>query len=142
MKQFGDRNRASGRTEDHPITVMMLDREVTVHMPSTGQLAYLGTLLLADELEAAGGLINFFGGLLESDEDRNHLKKILLDHNSGFDVFDLADMAEYLIEEWGQRPTNAASGSSPSQPSTGKSSTANSRRVRAKTSSTSGSTGS
>jgi hypothetical protein len=142
MKQFGDKNRKAAREEDHPITIKMLDREVTVHSPGAEQLAYLSAMLLEDELDAAGGLINFFAELLETDGDRRYLKKILLDHSSGFDVYDLADMAEYLVEEWGKRPTTAASGSSPTQRTTGKSSTASSRRVRAKTPSTSASTGS
>lgn len=129
MKQFGDKSRKRDREDDRPVDVMILDRKVTVHSPGAAQLAYLGTLMLGDELETAGGLINFFAELLGTDEDRKHLKRILLDHDSGFDVYDLEDMAAYLIEEWGGNPTNAASGSAPSQPSTGKRSTANSRRV-------------
>lgn len=130
MKQFGDKNRKRDREEDQPVDVLMLDRKVTVHSPGAGQLAYLGTLLLGDELETAGGLINFFAELLDQPEDRYYLKRILLDHDSGFDVYDLEDMAAHLIEEWGGNPTNAASASSRSQRSTGKPSTANSRRVR------------
>lgn len=142
MKQFGDKARKAERDADYPITVKMLDREVTVHSPGAAQLAYLGTLMLGEELEVAGGLINFFAELLDKPEDRSYLKRILLDHESGFDVYDLEDMAAYLIEEWGQRPTNAASDSQPSQLSTGKPSTAKSRRVRASTPSTSRSTAS
>ncbi len=141
MKQFGDRNRKRAREDDHPIDVKILDRKVTVHSPGSAQLAFLGTLMLSDELEAAGGLINFFAELMETHEDRMYLKRILLDHDSGFDVYDLEDLSAYLIEEWGGNPTNAASDSSPTQPSTGKRSTANSRRVRS-TPSTSPSTAS
>jgi hypothetical protein len=130
MKQFGDKNRKRDREDDHPIEVLMLDRKVVVHSPGAEQLAFLGMLMLGEELETAGGLINFFAELLDTEEDRKYLKRILLDHSSGFDVYDLEEMAAYLIEEWGGNPTNAASASAPSQRSTGKPSTANSRRVR------------
>jgi hypothetical protein len=129
MKQFGDRNRKRDRDDDNPIDVLILDRKVTVHTPGAAQLAFLATLMLGEELEKAGGLINFFAELMGTPDDRMFLKRILLDHDSGFDVYDLEDLAAYLIEEWGGNPTSAASASAPSQPSTGKRSTANSRRV-------------
>lgn len=133
MKQFGDKSRADKRRNDEPdqpVEVQILDMPMTIHYPGTSQVAYLGTLMLGSELEMAGGIINFTAGCLWKDEEKNYLKRVLLDHDSGFDIFDLVEVMEYATEQWADdRPTTAASGSSPSQPPTGKRSTANSRRV-------------
>lgn len=134
MKQFGDANRQNKRRNEDdykpPVEVGILDRPVMINYPGTSQVAYLGTLMLGSELEMAGGLINFVAGLMPGDEDRNHLKRCLLDHESGFDIYDLVDVMTYCTEQWADgSPTVAASGSSPTQQPTGKRSTANSRRV-------------
>lgn len=133
MKQFGDPSRKDMRRNDEPdkpVEVQILDMPMVVHYPGTSQVAYLATLMLGSEMEMAGGIINFAAGCLWTDEEKNYLKRVLLDHSSGFDIFDLVDVMQYCTEQWGDgRPTTAASGSSPTQPSTGKRSTANSRRV-------------
>lgn len=143
MKQFGDASRTDKRRNDEPdrpVDVKILEMPMVIHYPGTSQVAYLATLMLGTEMEMAGGIINFAAGCLWTDEEKNYLKRVLLNHDSGFDVFDLVDVMMYCTEQWAdERPTTAASGSSPSQPPTGKRSTAGSRRV-ASTRSTSPST--
>lgn len=135
MKQFGDvtRNREprEGDEDVPPVPVKILDREVVCQFPGSGPLAYVGAVLGAEgnPLYIAGSLINFFASTVDDDVAR-WVNGLLLNKKSGFDVYDLEEVLEYLITEWsGSRPTKPASGSSRTQGSTGKRSTANSRRV-------------
>lgn len=124
-----------------PIPVPILDRTVTIHPPHPGAFIYLNNMLGVNEpLQVASSLIEFICELMD-DMDARYVGRLILNKNSGFDVYDVEEILTDLIEEWGEYPTKPASGSSPSQATTGKRSTANSRRV-ASTRSTSRSTAS
>ena len=111
------------------VPVQILDREIVIHPPHTGAFIYLNNLLgVNNPLQVAGGLIEFLCELVE-DTDARWIGRLILDKESGFDVYDVEEILTDLIEDWGERPTTPASGSSPSQATTGKRSTANSRRV-------------
>lgn len=153
MKQFGDvakaraaqerRERiANGEESDDERYAerLLLERTVRFRYPGEGQMAYLSLLQasVSNELEAAGGLINFTQSLM-GDYDSRYLGRLLLDHESGFDIYDLMDLVNDLAEEWSGNPSRPASASAPSRPPTGRRSTASSRRA-AKTPSTSPST--
>lgn len=135
MRQFGDAARVAALTEedqnDEPnIDFKLLDREVSLKYPGSGALAYLTATMstVSDNLSAVGIIINFIASCMD-DEDARYLNQILLDSKSGFDVEDISEVAEYLLEEWsGGNPTSGSSGSSRPARTTGRSSTANSRR--------------
>lgn len=155
MKQFGDvakaraaqerRNRIARGDEDDTedyIEHLILDRKVRFRYPGTGQMAYLSLLQasVSSDLEAAGGLINFTQSLM-GDLDARYLGRLLLDHDSGFDIDDLMELVDELSKEWSGNPSQPASASAPTRPPTGRRSTGSSRRA-ASTPSTSGSTAS
>jgi hypothetical protein len=135
MRQFGDAARIASLTEedqsDEPnVEFKLLDREVSLKYPGSGALAYLTATMstVSDNLSAVGIVINFVVSCMEP-EDARYLNQILLDSQSGFDVEDISELAEFLLEEWsGGNPTSGSSGSSRQGRTSGKSSTANSRR--------------
>ena len=130
-RKYGSKDKKA-RAEDsglEPVTIEILDRSVTIYPPHAGAFIYLNNMLgINDPLRVASGLIEFLCSLVE-DLDARYIDRLILDHNSGFDVYDVEEILTDLIEDWGERPTKPASGSSPSQATTGKRSTANSRRV-------------
>lgn len=134
MRQFGDAARVAADTgvdenEEPNVDFLLLDREVSLHYPGSGALAYLTATMATSggALEAVGTVINFVASCME-DDDARYLNRILLDSKSGFDVEDICDVVEYLVEEWsGGNPTRGSSGSSRPARTSGKSSTANSR---------------
>lgn len=132
IKQFGDAAR-KGRDdgiEDDPLEVMILDREVTLHSPGSGSLAYLAMSIAGagNDLVQLGQVINFIMSIFE-DEDARYVRGLLLDKNSGFDAEDIMDLAIYIVEEWSSRPTNPSTGSSRSPRSTGARTTGATRKV-------------
>lgn len=133
MRKYGNKNKVGraeeGTTNLEPVTVDILDRQVTIHPPHAGAFIFLNNMLgVNDPLRVASSLIEFLCSLVD-DLDARYIGRLILDHGSGFDVYDVEELLTDLIEEWGERPTTPASGSSPSQATTGKRSTANSRRV-------------
>lgn len=130
-KNYGGKAKDARAAESdlEPVVVPILDREVTIHPPHAGAFIYLNNMLgVADPLRVAASMIEFACSLMD-DLDARYVGRLILDRNSGFDIYDMEELLTDLVEEWGERPTKPASGSSPSQATTGKRSTANSRRV-------------
>ena len=131
VRKYGSKDKRARAVDTglEPVKIQILDREVTVFPPHAGAFIYLNNMLgLSDPLRVASGLIEFLCSLVE-DIDARYIGRLILDHNSGFDVYDVEEILTDLVEDWGERPTKPASGSSPSQATTGKPSTARSRRV-------------
>lgn len=131
VRKYGSKDKKARSEESGipPVEIEILDRKVTVFPPHAGAFIYLNNMLgVNDPLRVASSLIEFLCSLVE-DLDARYIGRLILDHNSGFDVYDVEEILTDLIEEWGERPTKPASGSSPSQATTGKRSTASSRRV-------------
>jgi hypothetical protein len=131
VRKYGSKDKQARAVDTglEPVKIQILEREVTVFPPHAGAFIYLNNMLgLSDPLRVASGLIEFLCSLVE-DIDARYIGRLILDHNSGFDVYDVEEILTDLVEDWGERPTKPASGSSPSQATTGKRSTANSRRV-------------
>lgn len=155
MKQFGDVAKAKAAAERRKRIAageevdeaeyterLLMERTIKFRYPGEGAMAYLGLLQasVSTELEAAGGLINFTQSLMFP-ADAVYLGRLLLDHESGFDIYDLMDLVDDLAKEWSGNPSRLGFGSAPTPPPTGRRSTASSRRV-VRTPSTSGSTAS
>ena len=132
LKQFGDAARKARDTgeEDDPRTVLVLDREITIHSPGSGSLAYLAMSIAGagNDLVQLGQVINFIMSIFE-DDDARYVRGLLLDKESGFDAEDIMDLAIYIVEEWSSRPTKPSTGSSPSRQATGARTTGASRKV-------------
>lgn len=130
-KNYGSKGKKARAVESglEPIIVPIMERDVTIYPPHAGAFIYLNNMLgVNDPLRVASSMIEFLCSLVE-DLDARYIGRLILDHDSGFDVYDVEELLTDLVEEWGDRPTKPASGSSPSQATTGKRSTANSRRV-------------
>lgn len=131
VRKYGSKDKKARAVDTglEPVTIQILEREVVVYPPHAGAFIYLNNMLgLSDPLRVASGLIEFLCSLVDDIEAR-YIGRLILDHNSGFDVYDVEEILTDLVEDWGERPTTPASGSSPSQATTGKRSTANSRRA-------------
>lgn len=131
VRKYGSKDKKARAEETglEPVPIQILDREVVIYPPHAGAFIYLNNMLgMNDPLRVASSLIEFLCSLVE-DLDARYIGRLILDHNSGFDIYDVEEILTDLIEEWGERPTKPASGSSPTQVATGKRSTANSRRV-------------
>lgn len=104
--------------------------------PSTGQVAYLTmTTHKRQTFETqVSGIINFVMAIMD-DETAAYLSDRLLDQKDPFDIPQIQEIIEYLVEEWSARPTGSSSDSSESQAPSGSISTATEQT----TSSTSGS---
>lgn len=110
--------------------------------PSPGQVAYLTSSMHrhAPMQQQIAGAINFCMAIMD-DDTASYLSDKLLDRGDPFDIPQIQNIIEYLVEEWsGGRPTEQSSGSSQPEDTTGPSSTPSLQGVG--TSSTSGSTGS
>lgn len=108
--------------------------------PSPGQVAYLTASMHrhAPIQQQISGAINFCIAIMD-DDTAAYLSDKLLDGSDPFDIPQIQDIIEYLMEEWsGGRPTEQSSGSSQPEDTSGPSSTPSLQAVG--TSSTSGST--
>lgn len=132
IKTFGDAARLASEEEtehEEPILVKILDREIEIEFPGTGQVIFMTA-----EFNEAQSDISQIGGLMQmlyhlvSPEDARFLRQSLLSRDSGFNGDDVLDLIEYLTEQWSSRPTMNASGSSPSQAKSGRPSTGGARR--------------
>lgn len=109
--------------------------------PSPGQVAYLLASMhkRAPLEQQIAGAINFCMAIMDHDS-ASYLSDKLLDPEDPFEIPQIQDIIEYLVEEWSGRPTEQSSDSSSSQEAPGPTSTPSSQD--AETSSTSVSTGS
>jgi hypothetical protein len=132
IKQFGDaaRKGKDSGIEDDPRDIMILDREVTIHSPGSGSLAYLAMAIAgaSTDLVQLGQVINFIMSIFD-DEDARYVRGLLLDRESGFDAEDIMELAIWVVEEWSDRPTKPSTGSSSRPRPTGARTTGASRKV-------------
>jgi hypothetical protein len=136
MKRFGNAAKAAakrqrGAGEMAPIKAGILDRDIEFQFPGSGAVAYLSMIAASadTDLEAGAGLLNFLISMVDEDDQR-YIQRVILNPRSGFDLDDVPEVIEYLIEQWGaERPTTPASDSSASQASTGTRSTGATRRA-------------
>lgn len=108
-----------------PVEVEFDERKILFNPPTTGQWAVTmaGNSDAADTSEQLATQINFFFSLLGS-KDAAWFKHRLFDRDDPFDVDNIAELIEYLMEEWAGRPTKPSSTSSTAQSNGGKRSTA------------------
>lgn len=98
--------------EDHFVAM-------TAHPPTSGQVA----LFLARQAEGGIQTVHALFDLLAAVLDQEQYDVIEAQLHEGLDVAVLVELVEYLIEEWGARPTKPRSASSSSRKSTGPRST-------------------
>lgn len=99
-------------------------QECRARRPSSGQVAYLTstTHRHAPLQQKVAGVINFCMAVMDEDTAA-YLNDKLLDGDDPFEIPQIQDIIEYLIEQWSGRPTEQSSGSRQPQDSTGSTST-------------------
>lgn len=101
------------------------ETELLAYKPSDGQLAMLMASLGrgSSETDSVAGVINFFVKVLDSSGAR-YIENRLLDRaDTGFELEQVEDIMEWLVEEWSGRPTQPLTVSTQSPPSDGPKST-------------------
>lgn len=123
------------------------DAQLYAYRPQQGQLALLIDLQDISEstpteevAAAAGDVMGVFWELMDTDT-RKHLRRRLRSRTDAFDIPDIMNIIEWLVEEAAARPTTPPSGSTRSPGPTGQRSTGRARQ-RASTRSPSARTGS
>lgn len=130
MKEFVTAARVAEEQDDEYISFKVDDIEVHAYEPSPGQLAMMYSSLSdhARDEKRIAGVVDFFFGLLDSDQARI-LGARLLDRNDSFELEQITEIMGWLVEEWAARPTRPSSASSASPTSTGRKSTARSQKM-------------
>lgn len=98
--------------------------ECRCYKPKDGQLAVLmsSTGRHSSTQEQIAGLINFFVAVLD-DASHEYIVGRLLDGKDDFGLEQVQDIMEWMVEEWGGRPTQRPYVSTSSPPSAGPNST-------------------
>ena len=139
------RVQAEGETEETPFSFTIVERdpdtdavlnrvECHAYQPAEGQIL----VMIADVMgrrssmtDKVAGIIDFFTDVLD-DESKDYIVGRLLDRHDPFGVADIQPIVNYLVEEWGGRPTVQPTDYLPSRKPGGQSST---RRTSKSTSS-------
>lgn len=110
---------------DEGIEFKIDDRTLVAYKPSDGQLAMLMASLGrgSSETDSIAGVINFFVKVL-SREGAQYIESRLLDReDTGFELAQVEEIMEWLVEEWSGRPTQPLTVSTQSPVSGGPKST-------------------
>lgn len=116
MKKFSSATTTSSIDvfEDAKPVVFMVDNdEYTAYPPKASQFAmFMATQAKNREVtDNVAGVVDFLDGLLD-DADQKRLRARLLDREDPLDFGIVEQVVEYIMEEWMERPTQAASVSS------------------------------
>lgn len=141
-RKFGNAAKAASarakRNEDDYIEYEILDQMTKFYNPGTAALVHMS--MMQSALDQPGNdiqrgvtalvpFIQFVTSLVE-DSDAARMRRLLSTDNSGFDIMDLMEVFDALLDDWSQEtPTTPASASSATRATTGKRSTATSRRA-------------
>lgn len=106
-------------------TVMIEDRKITFLAPTTSHIVLMSSILegAKDEARRASIIINWFFSMLDDPLDRGYFETRLFDHKDPFDLVNITEVIDYLMEQWSARPTQPSSTSSGSPKPGGKKST-------------------
>lgn len=124
MKEFVTAVAAADKDADEWLTFKVDGVDCKVTRPTSAQVAYLTAALhkrAATETQIAGA-INFCMAIMDHDTSA-YLSDKLLDLTDPFDLENLQDIIEWLVEEWSGRPTEPSSDSTDTQDGSGSTST-------------------
>ena len=97
------------------VSITLDDRKLTFIEPNSKTLLLLMSIYAekdsGNQMLALGNSINLMFNLLETDEDKNYLKRRMFDPRDDFGEEEISDIFRYLIEEWSGRPTEEPSAS-------------------------------
>jgi hypothetical protein len=112
-----------------PFKIQGDDTQLYAMTPTEADIALVAGAMsqYAEDGEKAVAILDLFWSLMDPPTAR-HLRRRLRDRSDRFQLADVMNVLEWIVEERTGRPTKPSSGSTASQPSTGARSTANSRR--------------
>lgn len=142
VRKFGNAAKAAARRAERDtsdfIEYEVLDQKTKFYNPGTAALVHMSMMQAAVDsggndiqrgMSAVVPFIQFVTSLVD-DGDAARIRRLLATENSGFDIMDMMEVFDALLEDWSQEtPTRPASASSGSRATTGKRSTATSRRA-------------
>lgn len=129
MKEFvfaAEQGKTADGADEEPTLPFKIDGvEYQAYRPAEGQLILIMAAMSGyynDAGESAATIINFFIELL-TEEGRHLITRKLMDRKDPFNLEQLLDVLQYVVETWSNTPTSVPSGSTSSLESTGPKST-------------------
>lgn len=115
--------------EERPVEFALDGRELRAYKPTESQFALLMVAMsrYASDREQAAGVIEFFLNLLD-DSSREYIVNRMFSREDPLPIETMIDMTEFLVEEWGGRPFQRSSDSTPSRSNGGRKSTPRTQR--------------
>jgi hypothetical protein len=141
-RKFGSAAKAAAaraeRDEGDYLEYEVLDKMTKFYNPGTAALVHMSMMQAALDgggsemkrgITAVVPFIQFVTSLVDED-DAARMRRLLATEGSGFDIMDMMEVFDALMEDWShETPTLPASDSSGTRATTGKRSTATSRRA-------------
>jgi hypothetical protein len=125
VKEFSTAAEKQDETTDEADLIFMLDdHEMRAYKPTEGQFALVMMALgrHASNTEQFAGVIDFFVNVLDGPSQQYVMDRMASRENV-IPMEDIVAMLEWMVEEWGGRPTQSPSASTPSRRSGGRKST-------------------
>ena len=125
MKEFQTAVEKQEETTDEADLIFALDgHEMRAYKPTEGQFALLLMAMgkHASNRDLAAGVIDFFVNVLDKSSQQYVIDR-MMSRDNGIPLEDIVEILEWFIEEWGGRPTQSPSVSTPSRRSGGRKST-------------------
>lgn len=131
MKEFACAAKAADDPDiEIPTMFKVGDLTCRAYQPTSGQVAMMFSRASErnEDGERTAATIDFMLGIFDK-ETSKELGSRLLDRDDPFELENLTEIFEWLMEEWGARPTQSPSASSRSRASGGRKSTGKPRAV-------------
>jgi hypothetical protein len=125
VKEFQTAVEKQEETTDEADLIFALDgHEMRAYKPTEGQFALLLMAMgkHASNTDQAAGVIDFFVNVLDKSSQQYVIDR-MMSRDNGIPLEDVIEILEWFIEEWGGRPTQSPSGSTPSRRNGGRKST-------------------
>jgi hypothetical protein len=125
VKDFTTAVEKQEETEDESVLVFSLDEfEMRAYRPTEGQFALLMMAMgrHVAETQQASGVLDFFINVLDQ-PSQNYVLGRMQSRTNAIPMDAIVEILEWMIEEWGGRPTRSPSVSTPSRRNGGRKST-------------------
>lgn len=126
VREFVTAAEKADETEDEADLIFAIDgKEMRAYRPTDGQYALLMMAMgrHASDMQQFAGIIDFFINVLD-EESQRYVVERMASRDSIIPLEKITEIMEWMIEEWGGRPTQPPSASTSSQRNGGRRSTA------------------
>ena len=125
MKEFQTAVEKQEETADEADLIFSVDgHEMRAYKPTEGQFALLMVAMgkYSSRTDQAAGVIDFFINVLDK-PSQQYVVDRMMSRDDMIPLEDITEILEWMVEEWGGRPTQSPSGSTPSRRNGGRKST-------------------